>query len=174
NRPPVGCVSRWLPVTTGGRSGSRPGRRAKMLPILSTATVQPASSHQRIKRRRASPSRSLAASRQTPPFAVAPIRASSIRLAHSRSPLIVRLRMTASPAQPVSIARSGSSSSSGAELLDHSRPQPPDLVRIVDGGLDHDQFRAWIDADALAVGADQRELPPRPWKEPQKITIAEI
>ena len=79
---------------TGGRSGLRPGRRAKMLPIRSTVTVQPASSHQPMKSRRASPSRSLAASRHTPPFAVAPIRANSIRLAHSRSPFTVRLRIS--------------------------------------------------------------------------------
>src|ERR1041384_537982 len=100
---------------TGGRSGFLPGRRAKMLPIQSTATVQPASSHQRMKSRRAWPSRSLAASRQTPPFSVAPIRASSIRLAQSRSPFTVRLRMppsnasfansTSTPSIPANIGR---------------------------------------------------------------------
>ena len=90
---PVGWVSRWLPAMTGARSGLRPGRRAKMLPIRSTVTVQPAASHQPIKRRRAAPSRSLAASRHTPPFSVAPIRASSITLPHSRSPFTVRLRI---------------------------------------------------------------------------------
>src|ERR1051326_687130 len=79
-----------------------------MLPMRSIVTVQPASSHQRIKRRRASPSRSLAASRQTPPFAVAPIRANSIRLAHSRSPLIVRLRMPPPYSEPRLSHRPGS------------------------------------------------------------------
>src|SRR5437899_515240 len=78
---------------TGGRFGLRPDRPAKMLPILSTRTVQPASLHHRIKRRRASPSRSLAASRHTPPFGVAPICANSIRLAQRRSPLTCRFRI---------------------------------------------------------------------------------
>src|SRR5271166_5120790 len=81
---------------TGGRLGSRPGRRAKMLPIRSTRTVQPAASHQPMKSRRASPSRSLAANRHTPPLGVAPICANSIRLAHNRSPFICRLRITPS------------------------------------------------------------------------------
>ncbi len=63
----VGWVSRWLPVITGGRLVSRPGRRAKMLPILSTRTVQPAASHQPMKSRRAAPSRSLAETRRGAP-----------------------------------------------------------------------------------------------------------
>src|SRR5690349_2446876 len=81
---------------TGGRVGSRASRRAKMLPIRSIRTVQPASSHQRMKSRRAAPSRSLAASRHTPPFVVAPSCANSIRLAHRRSPLTCRFRIPAS------------------------------------------------------------------------------
>jgi len=40
----------------------------------------------------ASPSRSLAASRQTPPFGVAPISARAIRLAHNRSPMTCKFR----------------------------------------------------------------------------------
>jgi hypothetical protein len=46
-----------------------------------------AAHHQRIKSRRASPSRSLAASRHTLPFGVAPISASAMRLAHNCSGL---------------------------------------------------------------------------------------
>src|SRR5437764_3647020 len=61
-----------------------------------------------------------------------------------------------------------------AELLDHGGPQTPNLVGILDGGVNHDQFRGWIDADALAVGADERELAPRSRKQPQEIAIAEI
>jgi hypothetical protein len=45
-------------------------------------------------------------------------------------------------------------------LLDQGRPQTPNLVDILNGRLDHDQFRGRIDADALAVGADERELAP--------------
>jgi hypothetical protein len=57
-----------------------------MLPILSTRMMQ-----------RAWPSRSLAASRHTPPFGVAPISANAIRLAHNRSPLTSRLRAGIAP-----------------------------------------------------------------------------
>jgi DNA invertase Pin-like site-specific DNA recombinase len=46
--------------------------------------------------------------------------------------------------------------SSLAELLDQCRSQTPDFVGILDSRLDHDQLRGWIDADALAVGADER------------------
>src|SRR5882672_4702527 len=68
----------------GGRPLSLPGRRAKMLPIPSIATPQPASLHQRMKRSRASPSSLERASRRTPPFSVAPILARSIRDFHNR------------------------------------------------------------------------------------------
>src|SRR5882724_12243763 len=68
----------------GGRPLSLPGRRGKMLPMPSIATLQPASLHQRMKRSRASPSRRERASRRTPPFSVAPILARSIRDFHSR------------------------------------------------------------------------------------------
>ena len=92
NLPPVGWLSMWLPVITGGSDSSRPARRAKMLPILSMPTLQPASSHQRTKRSRAALSTSVSASRQTPPFSVAPIFAISIRLAHRRSPSTLMFR----------------------------------------------------------------------------------
>ena len=92
NLPPVGWLSMWLPVMTGGRDSSRPGRRAKMLPILSIRTVQPASSHQRTNRSRAALSTSVSASRQTPPLSVAPIFAISMRLAHRRSPSTLMFR----------------------------------------------------------------------------------
>ncbi len=41
NLPPEGWLSRWLPNSTGRRVGSRPARRANMLPIASTRTVSP-------------------------------------------------------------------------------------------------------------------------------------
>src|SRR5689334_15126588 len=47
-----------------------------------------------------------------------------------------------------------------AELLDQCRPQSPDFLGIIDSRLHQDQLRGWIDADALAVGTDERELSP--------------
>src|SRR5690349_13235429 len=79
---------------TGARLSSLPGRRAKMLPILSILMLQPAWRHQSMKRSRAWRSRSVKARRQTPPLAVAPIFAISIRLSHSRSPSTLRLVAT--------------------------------------------------------------------------------
>ena len=49
--PPVGWVSRWLPMAMGGRLLSLPGRRAKILPISSMVTVQPAASQAAINQR---------------------------------------------------------------------------------------------------------------------------
>ncbi|MNL43615.1 hypothetical protein D3C87_1661360 [compost metagenome] len=46
NLPPGICVSRWLPIISGGSDGSVPSRRANMLPIPSTVTTSPASSAQ--------------------------------------------------------------------------------------------------------------------------------
>src|SRR5690606_24504675 len=86
NLPPVGCVSRWLPVITGGRSSRRPGRRMNMLPMASTRTAQPSSRAQDTTRSRPWRSRSVSASRHTPPLSVAPMRASSIRESHRRRP----------------------------------------------------------------------------------------
>src|SRR5215470_16187399 len=80
----------WLPVMTGASESSFPGRRAKMLPILSTPMVQPASVHHFTNRSRACLSRSVSASRRTPPFSVAPIFAKSIRLCQRRS-LLMRM-----------------------------------------------------------------------------------
>ncbi|MNZ70106.1 hypothetical protein D3C78_884270 [compost metagenome] len=88
NLPPVGWVSMWLPVITGGNAGLRPARRAKMLPTPSMLTVQPASSHQVTNRSRAWRSRSVNARRQTPPLTVAPSRASSMSDCHKRSRLM--------------------------------------------------------------------------------------
>src|SRR5882672_7690866 len=75
---------------TGGSVSSLPGRRAKMLPILSTPIVQPASLDQRTNRSRACLSRSVSASRFTPPFSVAAILSNNIRLSHNRS-LLMRM-----------------------------------------------------------------------------------
>jgi hypothetical protein len=61
-----------------------------------------------------------------------------------------------------------------AELLDHRRPQTPDLGRVLKGGLNHNELRSRINADALAICADERELTSRSRKQPQEITIAEI
>ncbi|MNS92865.1 hypothetical protein D3C72_1270110 [compost metagenome] len=88
NLPPVGWVSMWLPVITGGRFGLRPGRRAKMLPTASTVTLHPASLHHCTNRSRAWRSRSVRARRQTPPLTVAPSLASSMSDAHKRSRLM--------------------------------------------------------------------------------------
>ncbi len=90
NLPPVGWVSRWLPVVTGSSLGSVPGRRAKMLPILSTVMLQPASWHHFTKRSRPSRSKSVSARRQLPPATPGPIFAISMRLSHSRSPFTFR------------------------------------------------------------------------------------
>ena len=73
-RPPVGCVSRWLPIAIGGRSSRRPRRRAKMLPISSTVTRQPSRSQASTNQSRTRRSSSLSVSRHTPPRSVAPIR----------------------------------------------------------------------------------------------------
>src|SRR6266550_2402138 len=80
---------------TGGFAGSRPSRRAKILPSLSTLMAQPASLAQRTKRSRPWRSRSVSAMRQTPPFSVPPILASSIRLDHKRSESMRRLGRSA-------------------------------------------------------------------------------
>jgi hypothetical protein len=71
--PPANWVSRWLPIRTGGRWSSTPGRRAKMLPRRSTVTVQPASVHQVMKRSRISLSASVRARRRRPPALPGPI-----------------------------------------------------------------------------------------------------
>ena len=76
----------WLPVMMGGML-LRPARRMKTLPILSTVTVMPASRAQRVTRSRPCLSRSVSVRRQTPPFSVAPICASSISESHRRWPL---------------------------------------------------------------------------------------
>ncbi len=89
--PPVGWVSRWLPMTTGGSSGRLPGRRANMLPSSSISTVQPAASHHERKRSRPSRSRSVSVCRLQPPLAVPPIFAISKMVCISRSPSILML-----------------------------------------------------------------------------------
>src|SRR5690242_15098175 len=59
-----------------------------MLPMPSTSTERPASLHQPTKRSRPSRSTSVSVRRFTPPFGVAPIRASSMSEPQSRSDLI--------------------------------------------------------------------------------------
>src|SRR5262249_2181098 len=65
-------------------------------------------------------------SRQTPPFAVAPIRANSIRLAHSRSPLIVRLRMS-----PPLCAETTASTAIAANIASNVRASGEDDAGLV-------------------------------------------
>src|SRR4051812_8414242 len=127
-----------------------------MLPIRSTETVQPASSHQRMKRRRASPSRSLAASRHTPPFSVAPIWASSIRLAHSRSPLIVRLRISIEPQESLQRC-TGCSNGRGIKTADMSpNLVPPDSADLINHDLG--RFSQPVFAAGVYIDANQREV----------------
>lgn len=61
-----------------------------------------------------------------------------------------------------------------AELLNQCRPQTPDLGCILERGLNQHELRGRIDADPLAVLAEERELAPRPRKQPQEIAIAQI
>jgi hypothetical protein len=48
-----------------------------------------------------------------------------------------------------------------AKLCDQFRPQMPDPVTVVDGRMDHDRLRSWVDADALPLVSDKRELAAR-------------
>src|SRR5512140_2961048 len=77
-------------MAIGGTSARWPARRANMVPMSSTVTVQPSSSHRTLNQSRTSRSSSVSVNRQMPPFGVAPIRALSIRSFHSRSGSIVR------------------------------------------------------------------------------------
>src|SRR5260370_31261059 len=54
-----------------------------------------------------------------------------------------------------------------AELLNHGRPQTPNLGTALKGSLNHHKLRGWIDTDALAEVADKRELAPRSGEQPQ-------
>ena len=85
NLPPVYCVSRWLPTITGAAAASRPARRAKMFPILSTVTVAPTSRHHSTKTSRISLSDASSASRRRPWSRPGPMRADVIMVSHSRS-----------------------------------------------------------------------------------------
>ncbi len=87
--PPANWVSRWLPISTGGRWSSVPGRRAKMLPTRSTATVQPASVHQVMKRSRISLSASVRARRRRPPALPGPISPERMTVDQKRGASIV-------------------------------------------------------------------------------------
>ncbi len=89
--PPVGWVSRWLPMAIGGRLSSLPGRRAKILPISSMVTVQPTSSQAAMNQRRTSASRSVSVSRLMPPLAWPPILAVSMIVPQSRTGSMPRL-----------------------------------------------------------------------------------
>src|SRR6185312_510921 len=67
-----------------------PSRRANMLPMSSTVTVQPRVIVLALNQSRTVRSRSVNVSRQMPPFGVTPILAVSIKSSHSRSGSIVR------------------------------------------------------------------------------------
>jgi hypothetical protein len=36
-----------------------------------------------------------------------------------------------------------------------------DLITVIDGRMDHDKLRSWVDADALPLVSDKRELAAR-------------
>jgi hypothetical protein len=72
----------------GGRSLRLPGRTANMLPTSSTVTVQPSLSHSSLSQSRTCLSVSVRVRRDTPPFAVPPILAVSIKLSQRRWGLI--------------------------------------------------------------------------------------
>ena len=117
---------------TGGRPGSRPGAaredvadpvdRDRAAGLLAPADEEVARPRRRDRSR---------ASRQTPPFSVAPICASSIRLAHSRSPLIVRLRIQIFPAPKAKSLRRPAlllrpDPDPWSRVASHVAPQAPD------------------------------------------------
>ncbi len=90
NLPPFGCVSIWLPVTTGGACGSLPSRRSHRLAAASTETLAPIAFAQAISRRRASRSSSVRQARLTPSPAMAPSFAIAISRSHCRCSLTIR------------------------------------------------------------------------------------
>src|SRR5581483_1171764 len=77
-------------MAIGGMSARWPGRRANMVPMASTVTVQPSPSAADLNQSRTWRSRSVRVSRQMPPFGVAPILAVCIRSSHNRSGSMAR------------------------------------------------------------------------------------
>src|SRR5215831_2438763 len=78
-------------IATGGRLGSLPARRAKMLPTGSTSTAQPSSRTQATKRSRISLSSGDTARRRKPVSRKRPIWADRPMVAHNRSASTLRL-----------------------------------------------------------------------------------
>src|SRR5258708_5182685 len=99
NLPPVGCVSRWLPMASGASPCRRPGRLANIFPTSSTVTAQPAASAAVLNQSRTCLSSSVNVSRLMPPFKVRPKFAVSISVSQRRWALIFRFCMV-SPAPP--------------------------------------------------------------------------
>mgnify|MGYP006197789685 CR=1 FL=1 len=115
-------------VITGAKASLRPARRAKMLPMRSTRMLQPASRSQRTSWSRPSRSRSVRASRHTPPFGVAPILAISARLSHSRAPSMrsAAMSMPSSSVSRVALIRSPRENPFITTMVDCVVPcQPP-------------------------------------------------
>src|SRR5918994_1053665 len=79
-----------------------------MLPMRSTLTCNPASSHQVRNRSRPRRSSSVRVCRLTPPFGVAPISAMVIRLCHNRSPSTLISAIAVAPLQAPSTIRTAS------------------------------------------------------------------
>src|SRR4029079_614184 len=124
-------------MTTGGAPACVPFRTAKMFPIASTRVSSPDSRAHATKRSRPSRSMSVSASRFTPPFGVAPIRARSISERHKRSPFTRRESMGGrGKLTPTALhfARRGRNHAGGkatqAQRRDHARPRRPDARRL--------------------------------------------
>src|SRR2546423_13512989 len=106
---------------TGGALASAPSRRANMLPIPSTRNFSPASRHQREKSSRPSRSVGVSVTRRTPPFGVAPMRASSMSDDQRRWPLIWGFAMVCIPSSRVWVADYLLAGRSGISLRPLSR-----------------------------------------------------
>ena len=88
NRPPVGWVSRWLPIAIGASAGLVPGRVARIVPSRSMLIVMPSASACAMNQRRTATSASPSVSRHIPRSVpgIAPNAAVSVSVAHNRAP----------------------------------------------------------------------------------------
>src|ERR1035437_3570935 len=173
----------WLPATIGGRLLLRPARRIKPLPILSMVTLRPASRPQRVTRSRPWPSSAVRVRRQTPPFGVAPILASSISESHKRGPLMRRLLRSVleviGSISQISQLAIGFGPTIPVELpgvahrLNHVQVElAGDQLILVFRGAGQD-FTAWVDKVRVAVKAANvpRRLGANPVDAAHEVTI---